>query len=159
MNKYKKAFRYTLYFYQPAVFDYYTGELCKEKDVSINNSVNYYSGTDKYEGEYAFTTITWKNKSYKIGVRMETSFKWSGSELVSEENGILHKKDSATLSINAFVYAPADYDGLMISLRNIGTSKQDFINSYDKSQKYKKLLNEYNETGEKDLCSIGAYYQ
>ena len=149
INNFKTSFRYTFLLQQPGVFDYYTGDLCKEKNVSVNSRVNYYDRSDKIEGDYSFTNIKWKNEEYKIGVRMESSVKWSGAEVVSEENSIQTKKDLDTTSINVFIYAPANYDGLMLSLRNTGTSKKDFINNSDKKKKYDKLLSEYNETGVK----------
>ena len=149
INNIKVSFKYTYLLQQPAVFDYYTGELCKEKNVSVDNTVNYYDQSDKKEGDYVFTDIKWKNKEYKIGVRMESSMKWAGAELVNEENGIQHKKNSATTSINVFIYAPDNYDGLMLSLKNIGTTKKDYIKNLENKNKYNELLKEYNETGEK----------
>ena len=53
------------------------------------------------------------------------------------------------LDVNSYVYAPKDYDGLMVFFMKSGTSKNDYLNGLDYNKEYKELLKQYNETGEK----------
>ena len=148
-NKKYPYHKYTYLFSQPSIFDYYTGDICKEKHVSTNNTVNFYDINDHKDEDMAYTDITWKDKTYKIGVRIELSAKWDGIQKEKNNDGTNTVRDTHRSTVNMYVYAPKDYDGLMIFLKKSGTTKQDFLDILDYSNKYNELVKEYNETGEK----------
>ena len=140
--------KYTYLFVQPSLFDYYTGQIYSEKHVSVNNSINYYDMNNVTE-DMAFTEVTWKDQTYKIGVRVESESKWDGIKKESNGDGTNTVRDTRHTTVTTYVYAPKDYDGLMVFFRKNGTTKQEFKNILERNRKYKELVNEYNETGEK----------
>ena len=140
--------KYTFLYVQPSLFDYYTGTVFKEKHVSKNKTVNYHDIIPT-EDEMAFTEVTWKDKTYKVGVRVESSMKWDGINKKDNGNGTRTVTDKATTKISFSVYAPKEYDGLMTFFNKKGTTKKDFLKQLEYSNKYNKLVKEANENGEK----------
>ena len=130
------------------VFDYYTGELYAEKNVSVKGNVNY-NDIKTIEEEFAFTNITWDGKTYKIGVRNEASSSWAGIKKVEEKDGIITYTDTNKVTMTTYIYAPKDYDGLMVSLNKNGTSKDMVLKQIEFNNKYNKLLSDSQETGKK----------
>ena len=147
-NKKYPTHKYTSLFSQPSIFDYYTGTIFREKHVSTNNTVNYYDIKPTDE-DMAFTEVTWDGKTYKIGVMVEASMKWDGIKKTNNGNGTSTVRDTATTSVVITMYAPKDYDGLMTFFDKKGTTKQDFLNQLDYSNKYNELVKEAEKTGEK----------
>ena len=139
---------YTSFFRQPSIFDYYTGTVFKEIHLSKNNTVNYYDVKPTDE-DMAFTEISWKDKTYRIGVKAETSMKWDGINKIDNGNGTRTVKDKSTIFIEITIYAPKEYDGLMVFLNKKGTSNQDLFDQLEYNNKYNELVKEFNETGEK----------
>lgn len=140
--------RYTFFFRQPSIFDYYTGTIFNEKIVSIDNTTNYYN-VKTTEEDMAFTEVTWKNKTYKVGVRAESLFKWDGINKTDNGDGTKTVRDTATLSVEIIIYAPKEYDGLMVFSSKKGTSKQDLFDQLEYNKKYNELVKEAEETGKK----------
>ena len=139
---------YTSFFTQPSIFDYYTGTICKEIHLSKNNTVNYYDIKSSNQ-DMAFTEVTWKDKTYRIGVRAETSMKWDGINKTDNGNGTKTVKDKSTIIIEITIYAPKEYDGLMVFFNKKGTSKQNLFDQLEYNKKYNELVKEFNETGKK----------
>ena len=139
--------KYTFLFVQPSIFDYYTGTIFKEKHVS-NGTVNYYD-VKPTEEDMAFTEVTWKDKTYKIGVRVEVSMKWDGINKTSNGDGTNTIKDKSTTYVDITIYAPKEYDGLMTFFSKKGTTQQDFLNQLEYNKKYNELVKESNDTGQK----------
>ena len=139
---------YATFFRQPSIFDYYTGTVFKEIHVSKSNTVNYYD-TKPTDEDMAFTEVSWKDKTYRIGVKAESSMKWDGINKTDNGDGTRTVKDKTIIFIEITIYAPKDYDGLMVFLNKKGTSKQDLFDQIEYNKKYNELLKEYNETGKK----------
>ena len=131
------------------VFDYYTGELYREKNESITGNITYRDLINPTDEDMQYTDITWNKKTYKIGVRNEISSKWDGNHQVSSNNGIDTYSDTNRVSVITYIYAPKDYDGLVISLSKKGTSKDMVLKQIEENNKYNNLLKEYETTGEK----------
>ena len=142
-------YKYTYMYVQPAVFDYYTGDLCKEKNSSKNGSVNYYEIENPKVEDMNYTEITWKDKTYLVGVKMESASKWTGLKNTSKKNNIYTYKDTNKVTTKVTIYAPTDYDGLMLSLRKKGSSKQDLLDQLEYNNEYNKLLKQAEKTGKK----------
>ena len=136
-------------FLQANVFDYYTGELYKEKNETISGKVAYHNISNPTEEEMQFTNITWDNKTYKIGVRNEVSSSWDGNRKVNTNDQMETYKDTSRITVAVYVYAPKDYDGLMVTLNKKGTSKDLILKQMEINNKYNELLNAANSTGEK----------
>ena len=135
-------------FLQANVFDYYTGELYHEKNFSVTGNV-YYHDINNENDDMAYTNITWNGNEYKIGVRIESSSKWDGITKVSSSEGIDTYNDTNRLTINTYIYAPKDYDGLMIALNKNGTSKEIVLKQIEFNNKYNELLKDEQNNGEK----------
>ena len=71
---------------------------------------------------------------------MESSSKWDGITKVNSSEGIDTYNDTNRLTINAYIYAPKDYDGLMIALNKNGTSKEIVLKQIEFNNKYNELL-------------------
>ena len=140
--------KYTSVLSQPSIFDYYTGTVLKEVHLSKNNTVNYYD-VKPTEEDMAFTEVSWKDKTYRIGVKIETSMKWDGINKTDNGNGTRTVKDKSTTFIEITIYAPKEYDGLMVFFNKKGTTKQNLFNQIEYNNKYNELVKEFNETGEK----------
>ena len=134
-------------FLQANVFDYYTGELYREKNISVTGNLNYYNIDDVID-DMAYTNITWNDKEYKIGVRMESSSKWDGVTKVNSSQGIDTYNDTHRLTMIAYIYAPKDYDGVMVSLNKNGTSKDIVLKQIEFNNRYNELIKE--EENKKD---------
>ena len=135
-------------FLQANVFDYYTGELYHEKNFSVTGNV-YYHDINNENDDMAYTNITWNGNEYKIGVRMESSSKWDGITKVNSSEGTDTYNDTNRTTINAYIYAPKDYDGLMIALNKNGTSKDIVLKQIEFNNKYNELLKDEQNSGEK----------
>jgi len=135
-------------FLQANVFDYYTGELYHEKNFSVTGNV-YYHDINNENDDMAYTNITWNGNEYKIGVRMESSAKWDGITKVNSSEGIDTYNDTNRLTIKAYIYAPKDYDGLMIALNKNGTSKEMVLKQIEFNNKYNELLKDAQNNGKK----------
>ena len=124
-----------------AFFDFYTGDVYREKNVSLDNKATFYNINNLNNNEdMSFTTISWDNKEYKIGVRTEIVSKWDGVQEIGNANGIKTFADTQRATINVLVEAPKDYNGAMIALYKGGTSKErvEFI-----KQQYNKYIEEH----------------
>lgn len=125
-------------------FDYYTGDVYREKNASVNGTkINYYN-TDNIGAteDMNYTNITWEDKTYRIGVRTEAESKWDGSQEVQSADGIKTYTDVCRSTITVYIYAPKEYDGLMIALYKGGTSKEAVI---AEMEEYNKYLGEHTE--------------
>ena len=71
---------------------------------------------------------------------MESSSKWDGITKVNSSEGIDTYNDTNRLTIYAYIYAPKDYDGLMIALNKNGTSKEIVLKQIEFNNKYKVIL-------------------
>ncbi len=135
-------------FLQANVFDYYTGELYREKNISITGNLNFHN-IDGVTDDMAYTNITWNDKEYKIGVRMESSSKWDGVNKVNSSQGIDTYKDINRITMTAYVYAPKDFDGLMVALNKNGTSKDIVLKQIEFNNRYNELIKEEQNNKEK----------
>ena len=135
-------------FLQATVFDYYTGELYREKNISVTGNLNYHN-IDNVTDDMAYTNITWNDKEYKIGVRMESSSKWDGVTKVNSTGSIDTYNDTNRLTMIGYIYAPKDYDGLMIALNKNGTSKEMVLKQIEFNNKYNELLKDEQNNGKK----------
>ena len=135
-------------FLQASVFDYYTGELYREKNISVTGNLNFHNINDVTD-YMAYTNITWNDKEYKIGVRMESSSKWDGVTKVNSTGSIDTYKDINRITMTAYVYAPKDYDGLMVALNKNGTSKDIVLKQIEFNNRYNELIKEEQNNKEK----------
>lgn len=135
-------------FLQANVFDYYTGELYREKNISVTGNMNFHN-IDDVTDDMAYTNITWNDKEYKIGVRMESSSKWDGVNKVNSSQGIDTYKDINRITMTAYVYAPKDFDGLMVALNKNGTSKDIVLKQIEFNNRYNELIKEEQNNKEK----------
>ena len=136
-------------FLQANVFDYYTGELYKEKNVASSNV--HYNDLDKKENlDIAYTNITWEDKIYTIGVRNEVSSKWEGIKKVESHEYTNTYTDTNRVTVTTYVYAPKDFDGLMISLNKNGTTKELVINQKNENNRINELMKANENKTEKD---------
>lgn len=142
-------FKYTYLFVQPAIFDYYTGSLFKEKDESLNGSVNYYEIVNYTEDDMAFTEFNVDEETYKVGVKIETVSKWDGIVKTIDGNGIKHSKDTSRVTGNVYIKAPEDYDGIMIALPKKSSNLDGLKRMIEYNKKYEELKEQSKETGEK----------
>ena len=147
-NKKYSYHTYTSCFRHPSIFDYYTGTVFKDTRSSKNNTVNYYDVKSTNE-DMAFTEVSWKDKTYRIGVKADASIKWDGMKVAINGNGTITIKDKSTLFIKITIYAPKEYDGLMVFLNKESTSKQDLLDQIEYNNRYNELVKEFNETGVK----------
>ena len=107
-----------------------------------------YHNIDDVIDDIAYTNITWNDKEYKIGVRMESSSKWDGVAKVNSSQGIDTYNDTHRLTMIAYIYAPKDYDGVMVSLNKNGTSKDIVLKQIEFNNRYNELIKE--EENKKD---------
>ena len=135
-------------FLQANVFDYYTGELYHEKNISVTGNVIFHN-IDNVTDDMAYTNITWNDKEYKIGVRMESSSKWDGVTKVNSTGSIDTYNDTNRLTMIAYIYAPKDYDGVMVSLNKNGTSKDIVLKQIEFNNRYNELIKEEENKKEK----------
>ncbi len=133
---------------QPAIFDYYTGYLFREKNVSVDGHTNYYN-VDKTDDYMIFTEVTWKEKTYKIGLRMESTAKWDGINSKDDGKGTTTVTDTNRSTLTVYISAPQDYDGLMLSLTNKKSTRASFVEILEKKQKYQELVKQAQESEEK----------
>ena len=114
------------YFWFLDLHDYYTGLIFNHE---LNNET------------LEFTEITWDEKTYNIGVSEAVeSNNDSGYTLVEEQEGGNLYRRNFTYNITITIYAPADYDGLV--LRGY---RDDYIQAYDDAWNIYKASEEYNE--------------
>ena len=130
------------------LFDYYTGEVYRVKNESTNGNI-IFRDTKVVEEDMGYTDITWDGKTYKIGVRTETSAKWDGVKLVDSKDKIDTYTDTNRATIVSYIYAPKDYDGLMIALNKNDSTKQLVLDQIEFNNHYSELLNEAEKNGEK----------
>lgn len=130
------------------VFDYYTGELYREKNISVTGNLNFHNINDVTD-DMAYTNITWNDKEYKIGVRMESSSKWDGVTKVNSTGSIETYNDTNRLTVIGYIYAPKDYDGVMVSLNKNGTSKDIVLKQIEFNNRYNELIKEEENKKEK----------
>ena len=135
-------------FLQANVFDYYTGELYREKNVSVTGNV-YYNSINDEKDDMAYTNIIWNGQEYKIGVRMENSSKWDGVVRVESLGGIDTYNDTNRITMIAYIYAPKDYDGLMVALSKNGSSKEIILKQIEFNNRYNELIKEEQNKNEK----------
>lgn len=135
-------------FLQANVFDYYTGELYREKNISVTGNLNFHNINDVTD-DMAYTNITWNDKEYKIGVRMESSSKWDGVTKVNSTGSIDTYNDTNRLTVIGYIYAPKDYDGVMVSLNKNGTSKYIVLKQIEFNNRYNELIKEEENKKEK----------
>lgn len=135
-------------FLYPVLFDYYTGEVYKERHVALSGKINYYDAFTEGTEDMEFINITWDNKTYKIGVRIETSSSWDQTTKTSNNN-IDTYNTSNKVNVITYIYAPKDYDGLMLALNKNGTSIDTVLNKIVENNKltnetYKLLDSQFN---------------
>ena len=135
-------------FLQASVFDYYTGELYREKNISVTGNLNFHNINDVTD-DMAYTNITWNDKEYKIGVRMESSSKWDGVTKVNSTGSIDTYNDTHRLTMLGYIYVPKDYDGVMVSLNKNGTSKDIVLKQIEFNNRYNELIKEEENKKEK----------
>lgn len=135
-------------FLQANVFDYYTGELYREKNISVTGNLIFHN-IDDVTDDMAYTNITWNDKEYKIGVRMESSSKWDGITKVNSTGSIDTYNDTNRLTMIGYIYATKDYDGVMVSLNKNGTSKDIVLKQIEFNNRYNELIKEEENKKEK----------
>ena len=136
----------------PGFFDYYTGDMYYVNSISLDNRNVVLLQEDKSdddEDKYKYTDITWNNKTYKIGVYTETESEWQGNKLLEDTNEYKKYGDTDKSKTTVYIYAPKDYDGLMVSILKRGSSKESFLNQMEQNNRYLELKKEAEETGEK----------
>ena len=114
-------------------FDYYTGDLYNTKIETVSGKINVIDSNTVTSDDYAFTNVSWDNKEYKIGVRTELSSKWDGIKKVSSNNNIDSYSDTNRISVTVKIYAPKDYDGLLVALNKNGSNKDLILEELDKN--------------------------
>ena len=120
-----------------------------QENVAVNSKINYYN-TDNIgvTEDMNYTNIEWNGKSYKIGLRLEAESKWEGKQELEDIDGIKKYSDVCKANVNAYVYAPKDYDGVMIAMQKSGTS----IEAIEKEiEAYNKYVSENNQANEQQV--------
>lgn len=137
----------------PLLFDYYTGEEYRVKNVSLDgkNIILYDENKSNNESnnDMKYTDISWDGNTYKIGVRAETTSEWEGNKIIEKQEDKILYGDISHSTTTVYVYAPKDYDGLMINILKRGSSKDSFEIQNNEYQEYLNLQKEEEETGEK----------
>ena len=130
-------------------FDKFTGDVYREKNVSVDGSkISYYNPNNiGADDDFSYTNITWKDKTYKIGVRIESSAKWDGVKEVEDNNGTKTYTDTCRSTGGVFIYAPKDYDGLLLAINKNGTSRAAIEAEMNA---YKKYLEEHKDNPESE---------
>ena len=146
-------FRYTYSIVFPILFDYYTGEEYRIRQVTVDDDHNYYY--DAYDDEdkddndpYRYTEITWEDNTYKIGVRTEEYSKWDGVNITKENNKSVYK-DINRGTVTVYVKTPKDYDGVMLAIFKNGVNKESHEIQHKQYIRYVELLDDYVNTKEK----------
>ena len=114
------------------VFDYYTGEKYRKTNVNVKD------GEENTNKEFRYTDITFNEKTYTIGVRVETTAIKDWDEQKNADGSISRIDNSYTV-FTYFIYAPKDYDGLMVGLYKPGVSKETYNMFVEYNKKLKEL--------------------
>ena len=133
---YKDKYYYTYSISRPIFFDRYTGEEYQK----------YTSRSDSDEETQLKTNeISWNGKTYKIGIRTETSSTWDGKKQESKDVYI----DTNKVTTTVYISAPKGYDGLMAAIFKLGSTEERFKKTLADSKKLDELKKQAEETGEK----------
>ena len=120
-------------------FDYYTGEIYKDKTIGLNDYNTYNIGSTE---DMNYTDISWNNKTYKIGVRTESKSKWDGYEEVQTVDRIKTFLDTYRATMSVFISTPKGYNGLMGAFHKAGASLSDFL---AEKESYNNYINEQKD--------------
>lgn len=148
-NKKIPNYNYTYMFGEIKLFDYYTGKILKSKKTSQDESVNISSIEKAEQKDMKYTKITWGKNTYKIGSKTESKSTWGTVEKNAGENNTTNYKKSNKIISEITIYAPEDYDGIMIALNKKGVDKDSFLKTIEETKKYEELKAKSEETGEK----------
>ncbi len=133
---YKDKYFYTYNISRPIFFDRYTGEAYQK----------YTSRSDSGEETQLRTNeISWNGKTYKIGIRTETSSVWDGKE--QESKNVYTDTNRVTTTV--YISAPKGYDGLMAAIFKHGYNQDYFKKTQENNKKLDELRKQAEETGEK----------
>ena len=134
---------------QTILFDYYTGSVYKEQNVSLGGAK--FSNIDDIgeEGYMKYIDISWDGKTYTIGVRTELQSKWDENKEVERADGFATYEDTYNATTKVFISVPKDYDGLMASIYKSGTTRASAENQSNVYNNYLNLQKESEESTEK----------
>jgi len=125
-------------------FDYYTGEIYKDKTIGLNDYNTYNIGTTE---DMNYTDVSWNNKTYKIGVRTEAKSKWDGYKEVQTVDVIKTYSDVYRATMSVFISVPKGYNGLMGALHKDGASLSDF---QAEKKSYNNYINEHKDDSDEE---------
>ena len=133
---YKDKYYYTYSISRPIFFDRYTGVEYQKYTSRIDSDE---------ETQLKTNEISWNGKTYKIGIRTETSSTWDGKKQESKDV----YSDTNKVTTTVYISAPKGYDGLMAAIFKLGSTKERLEKSLADSERLVELRKQAEETGEK----------
>ena len=147
-NTLKQKWSYSSFFTHLIFFDYNTGDCYKRRLVSLDNKTDSFSNPTADETGMSFTTINWNGKTFEIGAVIEFTSNTSAYTSEKLDNNKTKYSNTVTYEMTVKIYAPKDYDGIMVAVPNIEYSS-DYHDTITKlSNRYEELKKEFEETGE-----------
>ncbi|MBR2704557.1 MAG: hypothetical protein IKE91_03715 [Clostridia bacterium] len=143
---------YTYYEISPSAFDYNTGKVFLTSRVSVGGDYQIMeNGIEKKDAnEMKYTDVSFNGKEIKVGRRDEVKFNgWGKVEDLGVVDGKHKYKNSASTTMTYYYSVPKDYDGIVIAIRKMGSTKELFDESEKEYNELIKLQKEAEETGVK----------
>lgn len=143
---------YTYTYTSPWVFDYYTGEIYRHNQTNVGADNTLMENGIETEGKDKpkYTTIKWNKKVVKIGVLEKFKIdEWKQSELLGQENGTYHYKNSTGGVVTTEITMPKDYDGIVIALNKEGSTEESHNENKKEYDKLVELQKKAKEEGKK----------
>lgn len=143
---------YTYTYGCPLIFDYYTGEIYRHNQTNVGAENNLTENGIETEGKDKpkYTKIKWNKKETKIGILEKFNIdEWKNPELLGQENGTYHYKNSTGGTVTIEITMPKDYDGIVIALNKEGTTEKFHNESKKEYNKLVELQKKAREEGKK----------
>lgn len=150
------------YSYAPVfAFDYYSGDIYREKTISDSNLVlmdgNSETKTtkkkkkkEKTEDQMVYTEQVHNDEKISIGIlNNSTKSTWGNSLYRGNEEDGKHFVVNNKSDIVIYIKAPKNYDGLTLAINKNGATYDTWKNEYEYYEKLVSLQEEEKKTGEK----------
>ena len=149
------------YSYSPVIaFDYYSGDIYKEKTISDSKLVLLDQGNNtkdkknkdknKKEDQMVYTEQVYNDEKITVGV-LNNSVKsnWGSNIYQGNKSDGKHFKVNNTSTMIIYIKAPKNYDGLALAINKNGATKETWEREYADYIKLADLQEEAKKTGEK----------
>ena len=152
------------YSYMPVfAFDYYSGDIYREKNISDSKLILIDSENDKKvdkknknkkskpEDVMIFTDQIYNDKKISIGVLSNsTKSEWGNNIYQGNKDDGKHFKVSNKSTTIIYIKSPKNYDGIALAINKNGASYDTWKKEYDYYEKTLSLQEKEKETGEKN---------